>query len=354
MQQPAEILERVRHALQKMRLALVKPTKAISSQRLQNAHINVSVEIMQKSFAPDFGEITQPLDIEIQQLLAQLRRQIGLRIVQQGSDVILQRPFAPTLIIQEKWLTTAQHDIAGLEIPIHKILAVGAQQKIRQAVEIVFQRLFVDRDCGRPQKVILEVVQIPGNRLPVKTSSRVANAVVQVLSRLNLKAGQHGHHLAISFHRRRRDILPLAILREKFKQRRVSEVFFEISTVLQILRINFRNRQTVPPKMPGKRQKSRVLLTHAIQNADCADLAAGQPNNLPSRSAQFSLQRLNPLRGGSKPLFKQLLKNVHSLICPSTATPNDNIEPKVSNLRVYSANPRLPPVFRNLTLSPPS
>ena len=38
----------------------------------------------------------------LEQFLAQLRRQIGLGIVQKGSDVVLQRAFAPALVIQKK------------------------------------------------------------------------------------------------------------------------------------------------------------------------------------------------------------------------------------------------------------
>ena len=108
------------------------------------------------------------LDIKIKQLLAQLRRQIGLGIVQKGSDVVLQRPFASALIIQEKRLTVAQHDVAGLKIAVQEIVAIRAQQESRQAVEIVFQCLLVERNPGQAQKVILEIIQVPGNGLPVK------------------------------------------------------------------------------------------------------------------------------------------------------------------------------------------
>ena len=76
---------------------------------------------------------TQPLDVEIKQLLAQLRRQISLGVVEKGSNVVLQRALAAALIIQKKRLPVSQHDVARLEIAVQKIVAVGAQQKIRQA-----------------------------------------------------------------------------------------------------------------------------------------------------------------------------------------------------------------------------
>ena len=58
------------------------------------------------------------VEIMIEQLLAQLRRQIGLGVVQKRSNVILQRALAPALIVEEKRLAVAQHDVARLEVPI--------------------------------------------------------------------------------------------------------------------------------------------------------------------------------------------------------------------------------------------
>src|SRR5579862_1905277 len=151
-----------------MRFPFVKSAKAISSQRLQNAHINISVKVAQKFFAIDLRKIPQPVDIKIKQLLPQIRRQVRLGIVEQGSNVILKRALAPALVIQEKRFPTSQHDIARLEIPIHEIVAIGAQQKVCQAVEVVFQSLLAKRNPGQPEKVILEIIQIPRNRLPVE------------------------------------------------------------------------------------------------------------------------------------------------------------------------------------------
>src|ERR1700733_11755185 len=211
-----------------MRFALVKTAKPVGSQSLQNAHINVRVEIMQKSVAPDRDEIPESLDVKIKQLLAQLWRQIGLRIVQQGSNVILQRPFASALIIEKKRLTIAQHDVAGLEIPVHEIVAIRAQQESRQTVKIVLQRLLIEWNSRQAQKVILKIVEVPGDGLPVKASSGIAHAVVQIASRFNLKARQYRYHLAIRFHRCRCNLFPSAIFRQKVKQARIPKVLFQI------------------------------------------------------------------------------------------------------------------------------
>ena len=88
--------------------------------------------------------------IMIEQLLAQCGRQVGLGVVEKRSDVVLQRAFAAALIIEEKRLAVAQHDVARLKIAIEKVVAVGGEQEFRQAAEIVFERLLVERNARQP------------------------------------------------------------------------------------------------------------------------------------------------------------------------------------------------------------
>src|ERR1700728_3497292 len=110
-----------------MCLPFIKTAEPISSQRLQNAHVNIGIVVMQKWCALYIDEATKFFQIEIKQLLPQLRRKIGLRIVEKGRDVVLQRPFAPTLIVQKKRLPVFQHDVTGLKVAVEKIIAVCAQ-----------------------------------------------------------------------------------------------------------------------------------------------------------------------------------------------------------------------------------
>ena len=119
----------------------------------------------------------------------------------------MQRAFAAALVIQKKWLAVAQHDVARLEIAIEKIIAVGAQQELRQAAEIVFQRLFVEGNAGEPKKIIFEVIQIPGDGLAIEAGARIADFVIQIAAGFDLKARQHGHHFAIGFHHLGRNLL---------------------------------------------------------------------------------------------------------------------------------------------------
>src|SRR6202140_5867574 len=103
----------------------------------------------------------------IQQLLPQLRRKIGLGVVQKRGNVVLQRPLAPALVVEEKRLALAQHDIARLEIPIQKVVPSRTQQKFRQTAEIVFHRLLAEGNARQSQKIVFEIIQIPRDGLPI-------------------------------------------------------------------------------------------------------------------------------------------------------------------------------------------
>src|SRR5690242_2933314 len=111
-----------------------------------------------------------------------------------------------------------QHDVAGLEIPVQKIIARRAEQELRQAVKIVLQRLFVKGNAGKPEEIVFEIVQIPGNRLAIEAAPGITDFVVQVAAGLDLEARQHAHDFAIGFHRRWSNVLPSAILGKKLEK----------------------------------------------------------------------------------------------------------------------------------------
>ena len=72
--------------------------------------------------------------------------------------------------------------------------------------------------------------------------------------------------------------------RQELEQRRVAQVLFKLGPAFQILAIDFGNWQTVPQKVPRKREKRVVFLVHTVKNADCAMLAARQADDLTPRS----------------------------------------------------------------------
>src|ERR1700738_1796285 len=294
-----------------MRLALVKATKSVSAQRLHDAHINVRVVMPKERLALQLYVMTKRVEIVIEQILAQFRWQISLGIVEQRRNVILQRAFAPALVVNEKRPAVTQQDVARLKISIEEIITRSAQQKVCQAAEIVFQRMFVKGTAREPQKIIFEVIQIPRDRLPIEAADRIAHLVIQIAARFHLKTWQDRHDFAISLHNGRSDVFALAIFRQKLKQGRVPEIFLEIRALAQILAVNFRHRQATPSKMLREFQKRNVLFAHPVQNADRAVSFAAQPDDLAARAAKLSLQRLNALHRRAKMLLKQFVEYVH-------------------------------------------
>ena len=141
----------------------------------------------------------------------------------------------------------------------------------------------------------------------------IAHVVIQISTGFHLKAGQHGHNFSIRFNCSRTDDVAGTVLREKLKEGRIAEVFLEVSVLLQIHRIDFRNRQIVLPKVSGELQKSDVLLADAVQNPDSTELVVRNPDDLAAGDAELALNRLHPFGLRVEILLKEVFKNVHRL-----------------------------------------
>src|SRR5882672_7838031 len=266
--EPAEVFQGVRHALQKMSLALIKAAKAVSAQCLQDANVNIGVVVPQEDFAVYLDKAGKPVEIVIEELLTELGREVGLGIVQERGDVVLQSAFASALIIHKKGIAVAQQDVAGLEVAVEKVIARSAQEKFRQTAKIVFEGLFIEGDAGEAEEIIFEVIQIPGDGLAIEAGDGIANTVVQIAAGFDLKAGQHGDHFAIGFDDWRSNVFTCAVLGKELEKGGIAEVFLEIGALVQSFGVNFRNGKAVAPKMSGEFQKSSVFFVHAVEDAD--------------------------------------------------------------------------------------
>ncbi len=283
-----------------MLFALVEAAKAVSAHRLHDPNVNVSVIKLHEAGAVEIEETRQAVEIMIEQLLAQVRGQVGLSVIQKRSDVILQRAFTAALVVEEKGLwfvrilarNFTHHDIARLKIAVEEIIATGAQQEFHQAAEVAFQRLFVEWNAGEPEKVILEIIEIPRDRLAIEAGAGIADFIVQVASGFDLKAGQYGYHFAIGRNRLGSNDRSVAMAGKKFEKSSAAEVFFQISALTQIFGINFGHGQTVAAKMTGKFEEGYILFAHVIENADGADAATRKAYDLAARAAKLALQRL--------------------------------------------------------------
>ena len=185
-------------------------------------------------------------------------------------------------------MAVAQHDVARLKIPIEKVIEVRAQQKLRQAAEIVFQRLLVEGNAGEPEKIIFEIIQIPGDGLAIEAARADSKLCNSNRGRLRSESAATRPQLcdmprppagAMFF--------AGAIFREKLKKRRVSEILFEISALAQILRINFRHRQSVRRKCLENSRNATFSSRTSYRMPIALNLPLGQPDDAcaPNRRA---------------------------------------------------------------------
>src|SRR6267378_4283021 len=181
-----------------MRPAFEEAAETVSTEGLHDADVNVGVVVPEESFAIERDEAGKPVEIMIEELLAQIRREVGLGVVQERSDVVLQSASAAALVVDEKGIAVAQHDVAGLEVTVKKIIARGTEKKFGEAAE---------------------------------TGIGIADFVIQVAAGFHLKAGENGDNLAIGFDHLGEDVFTSAVIGKELEERGVAKVFFKIGAV---------------------------------------------------------------------------------------------------------------------------
>jgi hypothetical protein len=210
-QEPAEIFEGVGDALEEMGFALVKAAEAVSAEGLQDADVDVSVVMAEEGFAVERDEAGETVEIVIEELLAEFGGEIGLGVVEERGDVVLESALAAALIVDEEGIAVAEENVAGLEVAIEEIIARGAEEEIGEAREVFFKGMFVEGDAGEAEKIVFEIVEIPGDGLAVEAGDGIADAVVEVAAGFHLKAREDGDDFLVGFDDLRRDDSTVAI-----------------------------------------------------------------------------------------------------------------------------------------------
>ena len=211
-QQPADVAQGIGDTLQEVSFALVEAAESVGAKGLHDAHINVGVVVMQEGGAIEREEIGEAVEIGVEELLAERGRKIGLGIVEQGSDVVLEGAAAASLIVDEEGVAVDEHDVAGLEIAVEKIVARSAEEKFGEMREIVFESLLVEGDSGEAEEIIFEIVEVPGDGLAIETRARVGDLVVEIARGFGLKPREDGGHFFVGGDDGRGDFGAVAIL----------------------------------------------------------------------------------------------------------------------------------------------
>ncbi len=194
-----------------MSFAFVEAAETVGAKGLHNADVDVGVVMAQEGFAIDADKFLERAKIVVEKLLAKVGREIGFGVVEKRGDVVLKRAFAAALIINEEGLAIAKQDVARLKIAVEKIIARGAEQKIGEAAEIVFESVLVEGNAGEAEKIILEIVEIPRDGLPIKAGDGIADAIIEIAAGFDLEAWEDGDHFAVGFNDLGSDGAALAI-----------------------------------------------------------------------------------------------------------------------------------------------
>src|SRR5256885_3857576 len=131
-----------------MGAAFVESAETIGTERLKNSGVDVSIVVLEKSVAIDLGVFGDAIEIVIEKLLTEFGREIGLCIEEERGQIVLECALAAALIVEKIRFAVAKHDVAGLKVAVEEEIAFGTEKKLGEAFEIVFERLFVERDAS--------------------------------------------------------------------------------------------------------------------------------------------------------------------------------------------------------------
>jgi hypothetical protein len=287
--QPAEVFQGVGDALEKMSATLVKAAKAVGSEGLHDTDVNVGVVVAQEGVSVELNETGKPVEIMIEELLAEVGREIGFGIVQERGDVVLESAVTAALIIHEKGIAVAQQDVAGLEVAVEKVIAGSVEEEFGEAGEVFFKSVFVEGDAGKAQEIVFEIVEVPGDGLAVEAGDGIADTVIQIAAGFDLEARKDSDDFAIGLDDLGSNVFAGTILGKELEKRGVAEVFFEIGAVGKIFGVNFGNGKAVAAKMFGKFEEGGVLFANSVKDSDGAVIFVGEADDFTAGTAQLAL-----------------------------------------------------------------
>ena len=173
-----------------MFLAFEDPAEAVRAQGLDVADEHIAVIELDEAVAVNRHQGTGGFEIMLQEFLPDIGHQVRFGLVEQGSQVVLQRTSSSALIINKIRLSAANHDIARLKIAEEEVVGVGGEQEIGERMEVFFQGGFAEPCLADHEEVVLEVVEVEEHSLFIESGLGIAvGFVVEVLSPQDLEAG---------------------------------------------------------------------------------------------------------------------------------------------------------------------
>ena len=150
------------------------------------------------------------------------------------------------------------------------MLPLGLEQKLDQGFEVVLQAGLGERHARQLEEVILEVVQVPQDRLPVERIARIRCREIDDPPAPHLEQGQPPDHIAVHGHyglgkrsARRRTRLVQGV-----EQRGVPEVLEKVDPALLVVRQDLRHGKIDGAESARKREECPILLVIRSDHSD--------------------------------------------------------------------------------------
>jgi hypothetical protein len=288
-----------------MGAAFVKAAETIGAECLENANVNVGVIVLEEDVAVDVDVFRDAVEIVIEELLAEFGRKVGFRIEEERGEIVLQSALAAALVIEEIRLAMAEHDVAGLKVAVEEKIAIGAEKKFGEAFEIVFERLFVEWNAGEAKEIVFEIAEVPDDGLAVEAGAGITDGVVEIAAGFNLEFRKGFDNFAINVDDGRRDDGGVAMLRQKFKEGGVAEIFFKISALIERVAVDFRNGKAVTAEVAREFEEGEIFFANIVEDADGGGVGSGEADDLAAGAAEFALKRKDTLGGFAEVLFEK-------------------------------------------------
>ena len=125
--------------------------------------------------------------------------------------------------------------------------------------------------------------------MAVEAADRIADAVVEIFAGFDLEAWENFQNFFVSGDNGRGDGFAIAIFGEEFKECGVAKILFEVSALVKVLGIDFRDRESMSAKVPREAEEGAIFFADVVEDADGGLFSGGEADDFAAGAAQFPL-----------------------------------------------------------------
>src|SRR5690606_3581903 len=130
-----------------------------------------------------------------------------------------------------------------------------------ETLEVPFEIRLVERDLRQLEEVVLEVVEIPENRLPIEGGSRVRHSIVDHSPTEDLEAWELGDYATVQRQHRSREVPALVLARggERVEESGVAEILLQVHSRRLVDLEDLRHLEPRPAECAREAEECAIL-----------------------------------------------------------------------------------------------